>query len=188
VTLFRDRYRIESARLPGWDYASAGCYFVTICTRDRVCSLGEVVDGMVRLSAAGEIAERYWKDIPSHMPGIGLDEFVIMPNHVHGVVILHDTDNHRNVCNTRRDVACYVSTQTMQPQTISPAAGSLSTAIRSFKAAVTSWCRENNHPFAWQPRFHDRIIRDEKTLAAARTYIRNNPAQWELDRDHPIRA
>jgi REP element-mobilizing transposase RayT len=100
--LFKNKYRIESARLQGWDYTAAGWYFVTICTQNRECFLGEVVAGEMQLSPIGETASQYWKDIPQHSSkNIGIDVFVIMPNHVHGIVVI-------DPC---RDVACNVSTK-----------------------------------------------------------------------------
>ena len=88
MTTFNNKYRVESARLRGWDYAAAGWYFVTICTHDRACVFGVVIDGDVQLSPLGEIACQYWADIPIHSPGVGNDAFGIMPNHTHGIVIL----------------------------------------------------------------------------------------------------
>jgi len=182
MTLYKDRYRAETARLKGWDYSAAGCYFVTICTGERECSLGEMVDGSMRLSPVGEIARTFWQEIPAHVQGVELDEFVVMPNHVHGIVAIRDTG---------RDVACYGSTcyvSTCYVSTmarISPRTGSLGAIIRSYKSAVTNWCRKNDHDFAWQSRFHDEIIRDEHSLEKVREYIRNNPLQWELDQENP---
>jgi len=139
MTLYKDKYRAETARLKGWDYSSAGYYFVTICTRDRLCTFGTVIEGVMRLSPIGEIARTLWQEIPDHAQGVDLDEFVVMPNHVHGIVVIRDV-------RISRDVACNVSTMKAR---ISPAAGSLGTIIRSFKAAVTNWCRENDHDFAF---------------------------------------
>ncbi len=198
MTLYKDRYRAESARLKDWDYASAGYYFVTICTRDRLCTLGDVVDGCIRLSPVGEMARTIWQEIPDHVQVAELDEFVIMPNHLHGIVVIQD------VRDVRRDVACYVSTvastgtgntgadsptggaPTSAMALISPKTGSLGAIIRSYKSAVTHWCRKNDHDFAWQARFHDEIIRDENMLDRIREYICNNPLQWELDQNNPL--
>ena len=97
MTLFNDKYRIESARMPGWDYASPGYYFVTIITKDREPVFGKIVDGVMTLSPIGEIARRYWSEIPMHFPNVAIDEFVIMPDHMHGIIVIRpshsDTDN-----------------------------------------------------------------------------------------------
>jgi putative transposase len=90
MALFKNKYRIESTRLKGWDYRSAGYYFVTICTQNRVHYFGEVAKGDMRLSIVGEIAARFWTEIPSHHTQVELDEFVVMPNHVHGIIVIAD--------------------------------------------------------------------------------------------------
>jgi len=93
MTLFRNRYRIESTRCPNWDYSSPGFYYVTICTHDRLRLFGQVVNGEMALSEHGAIADHAWRDLPNHYPHVVLDKYVIMPNHVHGVIqLLHDRD------------------------------------------------------------------------------------------------
>ncbi len=190
ISLYRDKYRVESARLAGWDYATPGWYFVTVCTRGRTRFFGRVVRRRMRLSRIGEVAYRYWEDIPNHCANAGLDAFVIMPDHVHGIIRITTprTEHHhprRDVA--RRDVACNVSTTARFPTigggsgaaTVSPGRGSLGAIVRSYKAAVTRWCRTNGHAdFAWQPRFYDRIIRDDAALRNIRRYILHNPARW----------
>ncbi len=84
--LYRNKYRIDSTRLKGWDYSSPGYYFITICTKDRECFFGEIIKEKMYLSEIGEIAHRYWAEIPNHFNNVVLDEFVIMPNHVHGII------------------------------------------------------------------------------------------------------
>ncbi len=181
MTRYKETYRVESARHPTWDYASEGWYFVTICTQDRIGFFGDVVNGIMQLSVVGRIADECWRAIPDHFDNCVVDEFVVMPNHVHGIVVI----------TTRRDVACNVSTTpptgiTSIMSDISPKPGSLSAIVRSYKAAVTHRCRVEGHDtFAWQSRFYDRIIRDQHALDAARTYVRYNPGKWSRDRDHP---
>lgn len=178
MTLFQGRYRIESSRLKGWDYTSPGEYFVTICTKGMVERFGRVIGGVMQLDDIGDAACRCWIQIPNHHADIVLDEFVVMPNHVHGIIVINEHQGEN-----RRDVAGNVSTGT--PPSISPKCGSLSTIIRSYKSAVTNWCHAHGYDdFAWQPRFYDHIIRNDKSLNAIREYIRNNPALWEADRNH----
>jgi hypothetical protein len=88
MTLFKGKYRVESTRLRGWDYASAGWYFVTLCTRNRECVWGEVVNGAVRLSPMGEIVAEEWRKTEQIRANVALDEWVIMPNHVHGIIVI----------------------------------------------------------------------------------------------------
>ncbi|HEX9972985.1 MAG TPA: glucose-6-phosphate dehydrogenase [bacterium] len=104
--LFKNKYRIHSIRLPGWDYRSPGGYFVTICTKDRECWFGEIDNGEMILSDLGKIVDQYWQEIPDHFKNVQPDEFVIMPNHTHGILFLMEFDQTHNC----RDVACNVST------------------------------------------------------------------------------
>ena len=179
---FRGKYRIETARLKNWDYGSSGYYFVTICVKNRECVFGNLDDNKMILSEIGKIAEKFWLEIPAHFPFVKLDEFIIMPNHIHGIIII---DNHR-------DVACNVSTTTSNNKImsiISPKRGSLSTVIRSYKSNCTKTINktQNNIYFQWQLRFYDHIIRDEKSLNNIRNYIVNNPLNWDKDEENQAR-
>ena len=137
----------------------------------------EISEGEMVPSPMGDIACTRWQDIPAHFPDAELDEFKVMPNHIHGIIILGGE--------FRRDVACNVSTpQTMS--SISPKAGSLATVMRSYKSAVSNECHTAGfRSFAWQPRYFDHIIRNEVDLHRIRLYIRNNVLQWALDKDDP---
>lgn len=173
MTLFKNKYRIESARLKGWDYRNPGYYFVTLVTKGRNHYFGRVEGDDVQLSAIGEIAAQCWAENPQHHAGIELDEWVIMPNHVHGIIVVVD----RGVVET---LQCNVSTKS----TISPKTGSLSVAVRSFKSAVTKFAHNAGHEFAWQERFWDHIIRNEAELNRIRNYIRANPSNWKNDKNN----
>ena len=181
MTLFKNKYRIETTRLRGWDYTSAGWYFVTICTRHRQPFFGRVENGDMCLSPVGEIGCEYWQAIPQHTTGnVELDAFVVMPNHVHGIIVINTPVE---------TLRCNVSTATRaldnRMAQISPQAGSLGAIIRSYKSAVSRWCHQNGHDeFAWQPRFYDHIIRNERAWQKIRQYILENPLRWELDRDN----
>jgi putative transposase len=163
---------------------------------------GEVVQGEMHRNEIGEIAHRFWSEIPKHNKDVLIDEFIVMPNHVHSIMVLCGMRDHPNgpvvgIARTHNgdvpvsDVACNVapSNNSNFMSTISPKRGSLEAVIRSYKSAVTNWCHTNRfEDFQWQPRFHDHIIRNEGDLARIRSYIRNNPAKWEADRDNPRRA
>ena len=137
---------------------------------------GDVVEGKINLSPMGEIADKCWRAIPEHFPGTELDEFKVMPNHLHGIIIINGE--------SRRDVACNVSTQNAM-SVISPKPGSLPTVIRSYKSAVSNECHTAGFcAFAWQPRYFDHIIRNEADLHRIRLYIRNNVLQWDVDRNN----
>ena len=85
---FQNKYRISSARLQSWDYGWNAAYFITICTANRECYFGNIVDAKMELTEIGEIAKKYWQEIPWHFPFVKLDEFIIMPNHTHGIIII----------------------------------------------------------------------------------------------------
>ncbi len=178
MTLYKSKYRIESIRLKGWNYLSNGYYFTNICTKNREYLFGKIENGVMLLSDIGKMAEKYWQEIPNHFPFVELDEFIVMPNHIHGIVIIEKNDG--NDC---RDVACNVSTRVIDKKmsSISPKTNSLSTTIRSYKSAVSKSVHEFYPDFAWQSRFHDRIIRDNDELNRIRKYIVNNPHNWAKD-------
>lgn len=190
----------RSIRLKGWDYSQPSWYYVTIVVKERRCDFGRVVNESVALSELGSAADACWTQIPEHHEGVGLDEYVVMPNHMHGIVIINEKPRGDIHCRhvAGKDVQLNVLTNADVPtddhpsnirdkrHSISPVKGSLSVIIRTFKAAVTTWARSNGHPeFAWQGRFHDHIIRDEDDLYRIRTYIRNNPLKWALDEENP---
>lgn len=188
MALFRQKYRVESMRLQAWDYSAAGWYFVTICTRGSVCFFGDVVDGGMRLSMVGVAAQRFWLEIPDHFREARLDEFAVMPNHIHGIVIIDRRAQTQHVENVEtRHVASLQHLHRDIPNKFGPLKpGSLQAIIHAYKAAVTRWCRKNGQKgFAWQPRFYDHIIRNEGSLNDIREYIINNPMKWELDKDNP---
>lgn len=204
MTLYKDKYRVESARLKGWDYSAVGYYFVTICTRDRLCTLGNVVDGVMRLSPVGEIVAEEWQKTAQIRTNVFLDEWVVMPNHLHGVIVIHwnetpqpetpqrgvsteETDQCRDTPLGRLDVARLDSDdfKAVDVTTGRLCKGSLGAIIGQFKSVCTKRIWAAGHDFAWQSRFHDEIIRDDNMLDRVREYIRNNTLQWKLDKENP---
>lgn len=177
MTLFKDRYRIESSRLKGWDYSSQGFYFVTICTRNRECFLGDVKDGDVHLSAAGQIVAEEWQKTQQLRDNVILDQWVVMPNHLHGIIVIDGS-----VETPRWGVS---DMETGHRQAGQRPVSTLGSIIGQFKSVCTKRVWAANHVFAWQTRFYDHIIRDEKSLNEIRGYILNNPMRWELDRNNP---
>lgn len=170
-----DKHDRTSLRLSDYDYRQPGAYFVTICTKNRICTLGRVVEGEVQLAALGEIAKACWQAIPDHFTQVALDAFVVMPNHVHGIIGIIDG----------RDATCRVPTGKSARRVFGkPLAGSLSTIIRSYKSAVTRQINRVNHTpgeSVWQSNFYDHIIRNRRSLQHIRRYIVENPAQWRQD-------
>lgn len=179
MALFHNKYRVESARLAGYDYTSPGYYFLTICTHCMQHQFGAVRDGQMLLNDVGKIAADCWRAIPDHFENIVLDEFVVMPNHVHGILrIVHDVEMGKIT-----ESGVFVETQhaaslrNNQKRDLKP--NSISAAIRSYKSAVAKWCRSNGQPhFRWQSRFYDHIIRDDDALRNIRRYIRENLLKW----------
>ena len=175
MTLFQDKYRIESARKRNWDYSAPGSYFVTICTEDRKTHFGKITDDSMNLSAVGAYATACWQEIATHHPKVEIDEFIVMPNHVHGIIVITGPERLPEL--RRREKI----RRTMELSAVHPKSGSLGAVVGSFKSAVSYWCRTQNLEFEWQARFHDRIIRGKNSLQAVREYIRDNPANWHKD-------
>lgn len=177
---FNDKYRIPSARAAFWDYGWNAAYFITICTQNRECWFGNVVDGKMNLSPFGHIANSCWHEIPNHFPFVELGGHIIMPNHVHGVVIINKQgeDDANNMNNTDDNSNTH--------NQFAPQSRNLASIIRGFKIGVTTNVRKINSTFAWQSRFHDRIIRDEGEWQRIAQYIINNPQKWDEDEHyHP---
>lgn len=141
MTLFRSRYRIETTRLKYHSYM-AGWYFVTICTRKKLQWFGEIRDQHMMLSDIGKHARQCWLDIPKHFPHASLDAFVIMPDHVHGVIVIHDLDRKMRV-----EPQNFAALQT--PNRFGPQSKNLASIIRGFKIGVTKYARANKLPFFW---------------------------------------
>lgn len=158
-------YQRRSPRLQGYDYSQAGAYFVTLCCYQRLPFFGQIVDGVVNLSPTGEIAAECWLALPEHFPSVDLDAWVIMPNHMHGIIIRDDL-----LVGTRYSASA------------SPL--SLGAIINTYKGAVTRaerLCCNEPELRLWQTRYHDHIIRNEQDLDRIREYIVCNPARWEAD-------
>jgi REP element-mobilizing transposase RayT len=202
---FKNTYRIPTARWQEWDYGANAAYFVTICTAHMERFFGEIANGEMTLSQIGRTAHDYWQQIPAHFPFVVLDAFVIMPNHVHGIIVIDkpDDDNHAvvpaNVPHVHVSAAVPVPVpvqtqnfaslqQQPQPQwqsnKFAPQSKNLASIIRGFKSAVTKFATMNNIPFAWQTRFHDRVIRDNAEHHRIAQYINANIENWQDDELH----
>jgi REP element-mobilizing transposase RayT len=181
---YNNKYRIESVRLKNWDYRSNGAYFITINTRNRKHFFGEIINSEMRLSPIGEYAEKFWMEIPNHFPFIELGNFVVMPNHTHGILIINNTDSVISLhCNEMdKSLQCNDSTGNQYYSDISPKSGSISTIVRSYKSVVSKHARLLNTEFNWQPKFHDHIIRNSESFERIQNYIENNPSNWKEDK------
>ena len=153
----------KNLRLKHYDYTKPGAYFVTICCAERQCMLGKVCDDDVIPSEVGRLVSVHWLHIEERFPSVQLDAFVLMPNHVHGVLLLTDAGAMNR-------------------------APTLGEVVRSFKASVTRAANGLvSMPF-WQRGFHERVVRNEGELSRVREYIANNPRQWSMDEENPDRS
>lgn len=173
--LFAGKYRIPSFRLQGYDYRLPGRYFVTICTRDRVPWFGSIRNGYVCISDIGALIDSYWRTIPVAHNNVRIDDFIVMPDHMHGIIIIDD-DHDRSIVETHQwcvstDIASCVSLPVRR-------AGSLGSIIAQYKSLCTKRIHAMGYvDFAWQPRFHERIVRNSQEMDHIRGYIRSNPLQ-----------
>ena len=168
----------KSVRLRGYDYSQVGGYFITICTFEKKCLLGFVKGDGVQLSQIGKIVSQFWYEIPTHFENVQLDAFVVMPNHIHGIIM---------IANQRRGVKFNAPTKARDYHSrISPGQGTIPVIVRTYKAAVSRWCNRNGYePFRWQRNYYEHIVRGERDLAEIREYIVNNPLKWDLDNENP---
>ena len=186
---FRGKYRISSARLKNYDYSRNGAYFITIVSANRENYFGKIIDKKMILSEMGKIAWNEWFKTPEIRPdmNIVLDAFVVMPNHIHGIIFIGD-NKYNSMKRPNVETRCIASLHTSQNKPyqnkFGPQRKNLSSIVRGYKSAVTKKCREKFPYFAWQPRFHDHIIRDKKALNKIRQYIILNPELWEHDRNN----
>jgi putative transposase len=171
--LYQDKYRVASTRWYGYDYSQNGAYFVTICTHNRRRYFGEIQAGQAIGKAAvlapTPLAERAlacWQEIPNHFAFAVPDAFVVMPDHVHGIIFFHKLD-----------------TNTEAAATFGPQSQNLAAVVRGFKVGVKAWATRTGVEFTWQQGYFDRVVRNEAELQKAREYIRNNPSQWSADHE-----
>lgn len=188
---FQNKYRIPSARAP-WHNYNGGWYFITVCTKNMVCYFGNVVDSKMRLNELGQAIADNLRDVSKHYSYCEIPIYVVMPNHIHAIVIIDGEKTPYNRCdNCSRDVARRVSTPPTTPPPPTPTTkmteianyqGWLSVVIGGIKSAVTKFANQNNMSFVWQSRFHDHIIRNQDECNRITQYIENNPIKWELDK------
>ncbi len=184
----------KSPRHPTFDYTNAGAYFITFNTLFHQHFFGEIKNGKMILNNLGNIVKKYRTEIPNHFDHVNIDEFIVMPNHIHGILLLNNNKNISSHTRTddalrrpsRQDKAMPLSLhnnrnkKTIPKKWISPKPGSVSTIIGSYKSICTKTIRQkHNKKFSRQPRYHDRIIRDQEAYNHIRRYIINNPKNWK---------
>jgi putative transposase len=175
---YKNKYRATSARLAGWDYGSHGLYFITICTKDRVPYFGEIETGQtqnketqsiasLRMTDIAKIAYDNWLQIPAFHPYVEVDAFVIMPDHIHGILFINKPDK------LSWDVNKFGAQR-----------NNLASIIRGYKSSVKQFAMLNSLGFAWQPGYYDRVIRNQREYENIIQYIYDNPDQWLLNKDN----
>ena len=205
----------HSIRLKGYDYTQQGAYFVTICTHQRNCLFGEIVDGEMKLNTNGEIARGSWLSIPRHFQNVELDEFVIMPNHLHGIILIVNNSEvegevlaNQDFLQSRSEVegeALAISNdqnqQNLSRQCFAPTVNtgetikingtkpqSLAAIIQNYKSVSTRQINRINKAkgnVVWQHNYYEHIIRNNEALNNIREYIFNNPINWVEDKENP---
>lgn len=196
----------RSIRLKGYDYAQEGLYFITICCQDREHRFGAIENGKMILNDAGKIADECWLEIPKHFPNVVLHEYIIMPNHVHGII---EIANGIGIGGAENFPPEHSPKQNETPNTgaknISPQRGfkspskTIGSIVRGFKIGVTKWFRgigaknispqqyettrpERSPEKIWQRDYYDIIIRDERAYQNISEYIIRNPEKWKGDK------
>jgi REP element-mobilizing transposase RayT len=206
-SLFRNQFRIESARLAGHDYSSPGKYYITICVKNQIPFFGKIANGKMILNDIGIIADKFWLEIPHHYQNIKLDEYIIMPDHIHGIIIINPNPSIVQTPNlgvsssesspdsvetpnlgvsTPESSPKHMETPNLGVSTekLSPAknpkwkSNSIGSIINQYKRICTLNIKLINRDFEWHPRFHDRVIRNNRELNCIRKYIKNNPSKW----------
>lgn len=165
-----DIHHRRSIRLRGYDYTQAGAYFVTICVGQRKCLLGEIINDEMQLSQLGQIASASWAQLAEQYPYVNLDAWVVMPNHLHGIILI-----------TNEIGGGSRTAPTIQPKSL----GRLIGAFKTVSTRQINRVRETPAAPFWQRNFYEHVIRNETSLRALREYVANNPLQWELDQLHP---
>jgi putative transposase len=178
MTLYKNKYRIESTRLDGWDYSAPGYYFFTICSKNRECLFGEINNGKMVVNEFGRIVQNCWDELTNHYERIKLDEFIIMPNHVHGIIVIC-SDN--DIVETGLKP---VSTKNGFGKSKKYGLSEFVRALKTFSARRINKIRGTSEISIWQSRFYDRIIRDENELLMISEYIQNNHVKWEEDENY----
>jgi REP element-mobilizing transposase RayT len=176
------KHHRRSIRLPDYDYSQPGAYFITLVTYQRECLFGEIREGEMRLSPKGQIADEHWRLIPEHFLHVELGAYVVMPNHVHGIIIIHENG-----------MATYTSPSVRASQWDAPTPipngpkrGSIGAIMGSYKMSVTRRIqRELNATGIWQRNYYEHIIRNEAEYNRIHAYIEANPANWGTDDEHP---
>ncbi len=189
MALDSGKHHRRSVRLKNYDYSQVGAYFVTITVHQRISLFGEITNGKISLNAYGKIVQSCWEQIPNHFKLVESIAYVVMPNHIHGIIIITDRIGAQhsgvgNIVRARHAVPLRNKFETFAQ----PVTGSLPTIIRSFKSAVTkriNLLRDTPAATVWQRNYYEHVIRSYAELNRIKEYINNNPAKWAFDKENP---
>ena len=181
-----DVHHHRSIRLKGYDYSQAGAYFVTICTQNRECLLGDAVDGEMRLNEMGKTIMACWQRIPEHFRDIEIDEFIVMPNHVHGIIVINHNVGAQFIAPDRTN-ASLQGNQGVINQGVMNHAPTVGNIVRAFKVRCAYTINRTHNTSGitlWQRNYYEHIIHDETEMNKIQEYIINNPLNWEMDENY----
>ena len=167
----------KSLRLPNYDYSQPGAYFITACSYKRLAIFGRIVKDNVLPSPAGLIVQDAWHDLPNHYLNILLDSFIVMPTHIHGIIIITVSSTTNHVGAGLRPAPTFTTTRHCLPEIIR--------ALKSFSARRINELRDTPGAPVWQRGYYEHIIRNERQLNRVRNYIETNPLRWEMDAENP---
>lgn len=185
MTYDHHRHYRQSIRLKEYDYSQSGAYFVTICSKDRACLFGEIVDGEMLLNETGQMVRNMWNDLDDRYPDIETDEFVVMPNHLHGIIVIVGAQFIAPVETVTPSDCNAINHKKQGVINHAPTVGNI---VRAFKARCThaiNKIRDTPGIPVWQRNYYDHIIRGEQEMNRIRGYIIENPAKWIEDKDNP---
>ncbi|KFF07421.1 transposase [Flavobacterium reichenbachii] len=176
---FQNKYRISSIRAQWWDYGWNGAYFITICTQEREHYFGKIQNSKMVLSEAGIIADILWYQIPIHHKNVELGDFVVMPNHIHGILIIDKQSTNIDIVEAGHALS-QQKPGSQRFQNIGK--NTISSIVGSYKSAVTKHANRLGYPHQWQKLFYDNIIRNNIAYQKISDYIVSNPENWEKDK------
>ena len=186
-----EKYNRHSIRMKGYDYSLSGAYFVTIVAKNRKNILGWIERNQIRINEIGELVSYCWMRIPNNFDRTKLDEYVMMPNHLHGIIFIDEASGKGEAFGDAKKIeieAASSNASPLRPKGTVP--GSLGAIIQNFKSVSTRMANKRYFEPGnkiWQRDYYERIIRNERELNAIRQYIRDNPLNWDLDSENPMR-
>lgn len=185
-----DIHHRQSVRLKAHDYSQPGAYFVTVCTQNRECAFGKILNAEMILNDAGRMVQGVWDELPVRYPGVQIDSFVIMPNHIHGIILLTGSTHRRGESRIRPNKGDHKD----RPYGTLP--GTIGRVMQGFKSITTRkyiiGARDNGWPpfekRLWQRNYYERVVRDDSEMHRVREYVTGNPARWLEDEENPVHS